>query len=50
MFCAHSQSVMHYAVKDYDGEKEPRISTRTTVAVKPIFAFFSFPFLPMESL
>ena len=27
-----SQSVMHYAVKDYDGELEPRISTRTTVA------------------
>ena len=23
---------MHYAVKDYDGELEPRISTRTTVA------------------
>ena len=22
---------MHYAVKDYDGELEPRISTRTTV-------------------
>lgn len=22
---------MHYAVKDYDGDLEPRISTRTTV-------------------
>lgn len=26
-----SQSVMHYAIKDYDGDLEPRISTRTTV-------------------
>ena len=26
-----NQSVMHFAVKDYDGETEPRVSTRTTV-------------------
>lgn len=26
-----NQSVMHYAIKDYDGDLEPRVSTRTTV-------------------
>ena len=30
-----NQSVMHYAPKDYDGDLEPRISTRTTVTGDP---------------